>query len=201
MVIEKSRLQSSAIAAYFYCKYKNRERNTFVAVVRALLLQLLTQSKDSDLLQVLYEASLDSGEEALESQALCTTLLTTALGTTSKETIHLVIDGLDECDLPERKKIISCITAILRDDDQPGRIRAMFISQPEADIRSLLRKALIIRVTESDNSSDIAEYARQWCTKIQTKFGLLEEKREFIHSLVCEGADGKVINRDGFQFY
>ena len=84
VAIEKSRSQPSAIVAYFYCKYKNRERNTFVAVVRALLLQLLTQSKDSDLLQVLYEASLDSGEEALESHVLCTTLLTTALGTTSK---------------------------------------------------------------------------------------------------------------------
>lgn len=191
LVIEKSRSQSETIAAYFYCKYKDRERNNFASVVRALLLQLVTQSKDSDLLQVLYEASVDSGEESLESQTLCTELLSIGLGTIPNETIiHLVVDGLDECDPPERRKIISCITTVIKDYVQPGKIRAMFTSQPETDIRSLLRKASIIRVTESDNSGDIAEYSRNWCAKIQTKFMLPEDKRDLIHSFLCERAEG-----------
>ncbi len=159
IIIEKSRLLLSTIVAYFYCKYKNRERNTFVIVVRALLLQLSTQSKDSNLLQVLYKASIDSKEEALESQVLYITLLTIALSTL-KDTIHLVIDGLNKYDLLEKKKIISCITSILKDDKEPGRIRVLFISQLKAEIRSLLCKASIIRITESDSYNDITEYTR-----------------------------------------
>lgn len=163
-------------------------------MIRALLLQLVTQSKDSDLLQVLYEACVDSGEESLESQTLCTELLSVGLGTIPKETnIHIVVDGLDECDVPERKKIISCITTILRENVEAGKIRVMFTSQPETDIRSLLRKASIIRVTESDNSGDIAEYARDWCVKIQSKFMIPEDKRDLIHSLLCERAEGMKI--------
>lgn len=100
--------------------------------------------------KVLYEASVDSGEKALEFEPRCTELLTTAVGTiTQGTTIHLVIDGIDECDLTERKKISSSITTILREDSQQGRVRAIFTSQPEPDIRSLLRKATILGVTET----------------------------------------------------
>jgi hypothetical protein len=152
---------------------------------------MLVQSKDSDLLQVLYETSIDSGEQSLESQVLCGTLLTIALGSVSNNTcLHIVIDGVDECDSAERKKIISGITAILRNESS-GRIRAIFISQPEIDIRSLLRNATVIRLRETDNESDISEYARRWCLKIQNKFVLAEAKRDSIHSLVCEAAGGK----------
>ncbi|KAE8448004.1 hypothetical protein EG329_009927 [Mollisiaceae sp. DMI_Dod_QoI] len=56
VIIEKSRSLPSTIVAYFYCKYKDLERNNFVAVFRAMISQLLVQSKDSDLLQALYDS-------------------------------------------------------------------------------------------------------------------------------------------------
>ena len=115
-----------------------------------MILQLLAQSKDSDLLQVLYERSVESGERYLESQSLCTELLSIAVGSISKNiSIHMIIDGLDECENKERKIIISEITKLLKKDPQPGRIRVMFVSQPETTIRSLLRTATIVRLSES----------------------------------------------------
>jgi hypothetical protein len=192
VIIERSKSLPLTIVAYFYCKYKEQERNTSVAVFRALITQLLAQSKDADLLQVLYERSVESGERYLESQSLCTELLSIAVGSISKDTsIHIIIDGLDECENKERKVIISEITKILRKDPLPGRIRAMFVSQPETSIRSLLRTATIVRLSEADNASDIAEYTRYWCMEIQKKFDLAEEKRDLIRTLVCESAGGK----------
>jgi hypothetical protein len=191
VIIEKSKSLLSTIVAYFYCKYKDQERNNFVAVFRAMISQLLAQSKDSDLLQALYERSVESGERYLESQSLCTELLTIAVGSISKNIgIHLIIDGLDECESKERKVILSEIAKILRKDPQPGRIRAMFISQPEPSIRSLLRMATIVRLSETDNASDIAEYTKHWCLEIQSKFDLVDEKRDLIRKLVCESAGG-----------
>ena len=192
VIIEKSKSLPSTIVAYFYCKYKEQERNTFVAVFRAMILQLLAQSKDSDLLQVLYERSVESGERYLESQSLCTELLSIAVGSISKNiSIHMIIDGLDECENKERKIIISEITKLLKKDPQPGRIRAMFVSQPETTIRSLLRTATITRLSESDNAKDIAEYTRHWCFEIQRQFKIDDEKRDLIRTLVCESAGGK----------
>jgi hypothetical protein len=191
VIIEKSKSLPSTIVAYFYCKYKEQERNTFVAVFRAIILQLLAQSKDSDLLQVLYERSVESGERYLESQSLCTELLSMAVGSISKSiSIHMIIDGLDECENKERKIIISEITKLLR-DPQPGRVRVMFVSQPETTIRSLLQTATIVRLSESDNAKDIAEYTRHWCSEIQRQFNIDDEKRDLIRTLVCESAGGK----------
>lgn len=113
VIIEKSKSLTSTIVAYFYCKYKDPERNTFVAVFRAIISQLFTQSKDSDLLQALYERSVESGERYLESQSLCTELLTIAVGSVSKNAgIYLIVDGLDECENKDRKVIISEIAKI-----------------------------------------------------------------------------------------
>lgn len=195
MIIEKSKSLPSTIVTYFYCKYLDQERNTFVAVFRAIISQLLVQSKDSDLLQVLHEACVESEERCLESQSACVELLTLAVGSISKDTnIHIIVDGLDECEMSERKMIILEISKIVRNDNQPGRIRAMFISQPETSIRSLVRTAIALRLTEADNENDIAEYTRLWCLDIRSKFGIDEETQERIRALVCESADGKIIN-------
>jgi hypothetical protein len=192
VIIEKSKSLSFTVVAYFYCKYKDQERNTFVAVFRAIILQLLAQSKDSDLLQALYERSVESGERYLESQSLCTELLTIAVGSISKDaSIHLIIDGLDECENKDRKVIISEITKILRNDARPGRVRALFISQPEPSIRSLLRTAMIVPLSETDNASDIADYSTHWCSEIQSKFSLTDEKRDLIRTLVCGSSGGE----------
>ncbi|RDL38798.1 uncharacterized protein BP5553_03138 [Venustampulla echinocandica] len=190
VIIEKSKSQPSTLVAYFYCKYGDPERNTFIAVFRALILQLLTENKDSDILQIVYEASVDSGEQYLESKSACVNLLTDIICGTSKSiNIHIIIDGLDECENSESKTIVAEISKVLRKDGllQPGRTRAMFISQPDTSIRNSLHTATIVRLTESDSQGDIAEYTRYWCLEIQSKFRLSEEKRDLIRNLVCEG--------------
>ena len=143
-----------------------------------------------------YDTSVESVEEYLECQSLYIVLLTLVVGSISKDiSIHMIIDGLDECESMERKVIIIEITKILRRDLQPGRVRAMFISQPEADIRSLLRTATIVRLSEIDNASDIAAYTKDWCLKIQSKFDVTEDKLEVIRALVCQGAGGRIRKR------
>ena len=194
VIIEKSKSLQSTLVAYFYCKYGDSERNTSVAVFRALISQLLNESKDSDLLQIVYEASIDSGEQYLESKSACAKLLTDAIGSISKSiNIHIIIDGLDECENSESKTIIAEIFKVLSKDGimQPGRTRAMFISQPDTAIRKSLRTATIVRLTEPDSQGDIVEYTRQWYLKMQSKFTLGDEKRDLIRNLLCESAGGK----------
>jgi hypothetical protein len=104
--------------------------------------------------------------------------------------IYIVVDGIDECDFSERKSILSFFTPIIEGDDLPGKIRALFVSQDENDIRKLLRTASVLRLTDAHNKSDIESYANQWSVQIQKKFGLGDDTRKYIQTTVSNGSDG-----------
>jgi len=171
---------------YFYCNYQDVQRRSFLALGRSLLAQLLRY--DESLLPFLYEKCVSSGQVSLVSTQLCADILETCLKTIPK--IYIVVDGIDECDFSERKSILSFFTPIIEGDDLPGKIRALFVSQDENDIRKLLRTASVLRLTDAHNKSDIESYANQWSVQIQKKFGLGDDTRKYIQSTVSNGSDG-----------
>jgi hypothetical protein len=103
---------------------------------------------------------------------------------------YIIVDGIDECDLSERKAILSFFVPLVERDDSPGRLRAIFVSQDESDIQRLLRAATILRLTDAHNQTDIENFAAHWSIKIQQKFGLPDITGEYIRSVVCAGSDG-----------
>ena len=180
------KLKSTSVI-YFYCNYQDDQRNTFLAVARALLAQLLNQNQD--LLPYLHGECISSGQVSLVSSQLCVELLETCLNTMG--TTHIIIDGIDECDFKERKSMLSFFASLIEDDETPGRLRGLFVSQDENDIRKLLRAASILRLTGDHNNSDIESYATKWSLQIQQNFGLSKVTQEYIISVVCSGAEGE----------
>jgi hypothetical protein len=172
---------------FFYCKHQDDQRNTFLAVARAILAQLLYQNHD--LLPYMYDQFLSSGQASLVSPRLCDELLKTALATMSNT--YLIIDGIDECALIERRAIVSIFTSIIEADATPGRLRGMFVSQDENDIKKLLRTASVVRLNESDNAVDIESYSNHWSHKIQEKFELSPNEQRYIVAEVCRRAQGE----------
>lgn len=75
--------------------------------------------------------------------------------------VFMVFDGVDECDLVERRMILSTMTTIINNNREPGKYRVLFVSQYESDIKGLLRSAEVIRITEKDNEDEIGEYTAQ----------------------------------------
>jgi hypothetical protein len=171
---------------YFYCSYQDVHRNAFLAVARALLAQLLNQNRD--LLPYLYDKFMGSGQVALVSAQLFTECLETCLTTMPKA--YIIIDGLDECDVPERNAILSFFVSLVEKADNPGRLRALFISQDLNDIRRLLRAATALKLTGACNKDDIECYATEWTKKIQTRFSIPDITAEYMKTAVCDGAEG-----------
>jgi hypothetical protein len=174
---------------YFYCNYQDTQRKSFLSLARAMLAQLLKH--DGTLLSYLYESCVSSGQVSLVSTQLCAEMLETCLKTMSK--VYIVVDGIDECDVPERKSIISFFTSLIENVERyatPGNIRALFVSQYENDIRKLLRSASVLSLTDSHNKSDIESYATQWSSKIQNKFKVNDDTKKYIMSTVSDGSDG-----------
>ncbi|KAK0115664.1 hypothetical protein ONS95_000067 [Cadophora gregata] len=187
VIIEECQISSSKAVIYFYCNYQDVERKTFIGVARALLVQLLRLNED--LLPYFYEKCIGSGQVNLVSSELTRELLKTALQTGSTPT-SIIIDGLDECDPVERKSILSFFTPIIDVEGPAGKLRALFVSQDENDIRRLLRSASILKLSDGHNRSDIEGYTKHWCTEIQRKFGLPDETIRYIKTAVQESSDG-----------
>jgi hypothetical protein len=115
-------------------------------------------------------------------------MLETCLKTVSNT--FIIIDGLDECSILERQPILSFFNPLIKDDDIQGKLRALFVSQDEDDIRKLLATATSLRLTETHNKSDIEDYTMYWIPKIKEKFGLASETVEYTKTRVCEGSEG-----------
>jgi Cdc6-like AAA superfamily ATPase len=189
VIEEAQRLSQQAAVVYFYCKYQDERKKTLTGVLRELLLQSLPH--DQDVLPLLYEARAASAEAKLESPAVLKDLLQKVLKSADK--VVIVIDGLDECDEPQRKQILSYLLPLLDEAnrDSPGSARALFTSQDVADMRGKLRKAELIALTAQDNEVDIRAYTEHWASKIQNRFDLPSDEVQRITKHVTETAKGK----------
>ena len=136
----------------------------------------------------------------LVSAQLFAECLETCLATMQKT--YIIIDGIDECDAPERNEMISFFISLVKKADTPGGLRALFISQDESDIRRLLRTATTLKLTGAHNKDDIESYATEWTKKIQTRFPVSDGTAEYIKTAVCDGAEGmqKLNSMDSYLF-
>jgi len=144
------------------------------------------------MLPFLFGQSLSSGEMPLSSLQLCNSLLKVAFQNIPRDMkIYIVLDGIDECDSQERRKIASAFSTLVTGVNDRGIIRVLFISQDEPDLKGLLRTATSIKISKTDNEEDIKCYVGHWSSKISIKFGLTQDEKEAMVKIVCLGADGE----------
>lgn len=201
-IIERIQRIPNIQVAYFYCKHADILKSTIIVIAKSMLVQLLRQNES--LLSYLYEKSSSSGESCLETVTLAKDLLETALKST--DNVFLVIDGLDECEKKDKSAIINWFKAIINTsaESDSGRIRALFISQDDGEIRKLLPSVPKLQIKSEDNREDIRSYTDREAIRLQTKFDLSATKIDQISSKVCERAEGmflfaKLVMKNLFQ--
>ncbi|KAH0562509.1 hypothetical protein GP486_002801 [Trichoglossum hirsutum] len=190
LLIDECRKVSDVYVAFFYCKHRDPQRSTFVAIARSILLQLLRHKKA--LLSYIYKEASTSGESSLESSELTKKLLEVALKAFDK--VYLIIDGLDECGKTEKKLISTWFQSIVNSTstEDSGSLRCLFVSQADNDTGSLLNTIPTLQITSMHNREDITNYCAVWARKIQEKFELSPVDTESIVATVSSRADGEV---------
>ncbi|KAF8459959.1 hypothetical protein BDZ91DRAFT_766642 [Kalaharituber pfeilii] len=170
--------------AYFYCRYRTENKDNFNAVGRGILSQLIKHNEG--IISLLWEKMADSGEITLKASNLLVELLEVAMK--DSKTSYVIIDGLDECEKTERRKIISTLQSISEAINQqvPGTIRLLFISTNEPDIRR--RLSSIVKIQLKPNDDDIRQYTTIWTAKIQKRFRLSDAETDNIIAKVLERA-------------
>ncbi|KAJ6150201.1 hypothetical protein N7471_001400 [Penicillium samsonianum] len=187
LITEKCRKATSQTTVWFYCRHGDKERNTFIALARSLISQLL--QNDMDLLPYIYEKMCSRGEQILSSEVLAKDLLETLLK--NCRGLYMIIDGVDECSQTEEKKIIQLLrSAIEISNNGACHTRSVFISQRDAVTTKLLHDLPTIAITSSHNRTDIIAFVSSWALEIQHKFCITDEVKKRIIELVVEKAQG-----------
>ncbi|OTA61606.1 hypothetical protein K449DRAFT_370870 [Hypoxylon sp. EC38] len=172
VIVDELRRVTKASAAFFYCKYGDPSRNTFISVARSLLAQLLAQN--DNLLQLLYEKASMGGEIELTSKATAKELLHAALNDCG--TTYVVLDGIDECDRENRKELATWFQSVVDEVSLSniGAIRCLFVSQDDGVARNDLGMIPSIKIVPSGNKNDLQSFADFWNKRIEGRFGSLQ---------------------------
>lgn len=174
---------------FFYCKYEDRSQNSLIAVLKAFLAQLI--QINPEVLSHIYEEVSARSELILETVDFLKRLVGYVLE--GSDPLWIIIDGLDECDKKEKKKIMSWLIGILEAEEHPGRIRLLVVSQDDGDIRKLLSKRPTISLNNaSQHQEAIRNYAIRKSNKIKTKLELPISIERNIVELVTDRSKGNV---------
>jgi len=187
-VIVQSLLNSTSTVSYFYCREDDPEKNDCISIFRGLLSQLLYHCQE--IVPLCYEKSLVSGQLNLSSLGLAEKLLILSFETIPKP--FIIIDGLDECNTAQRKLVLTFFTNIVErlDEQEPGKLRVLFVSQDFPDIKKALEAATILDLTPKDNENDIKSYVNAWSKRIEEKYELNSEDIKFIQESTLVRSQG-----------
>lgn len=189
-IVEELRLIIQSIVLFFYFKYEDEKRNSFKALLRAVLAQAIHHK--SDLFECVFDECSQRSEVIIESVNLLQELAEMALGGT--RLTHIVLDGLNECDKQQKKKIVSWLDKIVKGNTDAStkhsRVRVLIVSQDEHGIAG--KSVPHVTLNDSPGHSEaIRTYAQRKWGKLKELFKLAEEEGDRIVEAVTRRADGK----------
>ncbi|PNP85104.1 hypothetical protein FNYG_01629 [Fusarium nygamai] len=188
IVEEVQKLTPRPRVLFFYCKQSLPEHNTFLALARSFILQLLNQ--DKSFLLYLHRKHCDSNEAVVSSIPLVQEMLIFLLS--SCKSAYIIIDGLDECEREERKLITQWFRDLVDSlpENAPDRLRCLFVSQDDRigikDLQGLAK----INIEPEDNKQDVLVYSRVQAEELRLKFEFSEEESRRIAVAVAESVKG-----------
>jgi len=190
--VEDAQKQKDVTVCFFFCKYGEPAKSTFHSMARTFLLQLLRQNQD--LLPYIYDSQAQSCEVTLSGGTPLEALLCEGLKNSGNTKI--IIDGLDECEKPERTKILAWLKSTIGGAHLPdgtSPIKAMVVSTNELDIKKALSKFLQKRIQPADVDVALKSYLDLRILELQQKFGLSDAESADIVQIILQRAKGKLM--------
>ncbi|PGH01881.1 hypothetical protein AJ80_08953 [Polytolypa hystricis UAMH7299] len=196
VIVDVVRDIPGATVAFFYCKYGEELRNSFLSVSRSILAQMLNQHPH--LLSYFHEKASMNSDALLTSMKLAKEMMWESLR--SCENTYIIIDGLDECGRDARKEITSWFRKVVEDlpATEMDSIRCLFVSQDDGIAVEDFRNVPIIKIT-NENLIDIDDFASVWHQRIEARFGVL--KNSNIRNIISARAQGMFIFAELFAKY
>jgi hypothetical protein len=147
--------------AYFYCNLQDPDHKEALHILRSCVRQLSTTIRSQnemrkELLNSCNETR-QKGGKGLDKQA-CVKYIQESVNLYPRTVI--VLDGLDECEEPQREMLLESLESILA----VGKVKVFIASRPTQDLEcrmNLFDQKRVFRVDTSDNLEDIKTYVTQ----------------------------------------
>jgi hypothetical protein len=185
----------AAWIAYFYCDFRDENKQSHRNILLSMLFQLSAQSDFCfETLSNLYSKH-DQGAQQPSDSALLK-CLNDVLSLPAQSPVFLIVDALDECPdnvgMPSfREQVLDLIKHLV--DLCPNGLHICVTSRPEIDIRATLEPLTSHRVSLHDQSGqkkDIIEYVRSIVYTDTRMRKWREEDKQLVIETLAERANG-----------
>jgi hypothetical protein len=182
---------SDVTVGYFYCKYGDKQRNSFLSIARSLISQLIVECPDA-VPQLYQERCISSGPTLASTdlaEKLLELMITTAM---QKKTVYLVLDGLDECGKEDFKRTATWVQEF--SDSLPVNekmmFRCLFVSQDDGLARNSFSQMSQLKITHTDTEKDIEAFSEHWHQKIEDRVGKLSAREHNVAKILTAMSQG-----------
>jgi hypothetical protein len=190
-------LQKSGLAslAFFYCDFREGQKKDVHGMLSSLLVQLGAQSDIySATLSDFYTAHGRGSQHASDDELL--ECLKDMLKHPGQATVHIIIDGLDECPtttgMPSPRENVFELVEELVGLRIPN-LRICVTSRPEADISDVLQPLAFRSISlheENGQVQDIAEYVKSVLDKDRKMRRWNAKDKQLVIDVLTRKADG-----------
>jgi hypothetical protein len=187
--------EESARLAYFYCDFRDEDKQSCRNLVLSILWQLAAQSSSyCDILSHFYSTH-DHGRRKPSDGAL-TQYLKKMLSLPTLDPVYLIIDALDECPnhtgMPTSREEVLDLIQDLVDLHLPN-VHICVTSRPEIDIQTALEPLTSLHISlhkQSGQIQDIVDYVSSVVYSDKMLRRWREEDRSLVIKTLSERADG-----------
>ena len=191
-VMQKS---GKASLAFFYCDFREGQKKDVHGLLSSLLVQLSDQSNIySTILSDFYKAQGRGSQNASDGKLL--ECLKAMLKRPGLATVHIIIDGLDECStntgMPSPREYVFELVEELVGLHIPN-LRICVTSRPEADISDVLQPLASRSVSlheENGQVQDIVEYVKSVIAEDRKMRRWNDTDKQLVTDVLTGRADG-----------
>jgi len=181
--------------AYFYCDFRDEDKQNCRNVLLSILSQLCYQSNlCCDIISDVYAEHGDGTRKP--SDDVLTRCLNKMLSCSTQRPIYLIFDALDECPnnsgMPTpREEVLELVKGLV--DLHLPNLHICVTSRPEIDIQTILEPLTTLRVSlhnQSGQKKDIVNYVSSVVSSDIKMRRWREEDRKLVIETLSERADG-----------
>jgi ankyrin repeat protein len=176
--------------AYFFCDYKDKDRNTPTAILRSVIRQLLLQN------HMLFEHIQSDFKEKKSSLFMnfdaLWRILKSMLRDDGAGEVFVLVDALDECELSMRNDLLGSIQELFdsRQTGRTGRFKFLITYRPNIDdIENTLKGVgTSLDVNSGEINSDLSEYINAKVDDLADKRGYAPDLKNKVRDALRYGA-------------
>jgi len=193
---KRAQFTSGMIFAYYFCDNKDDKRNTAIAIIRGLLLQLLRQRPL--LFKHIQEDYDQMRDRAFDNFDALWRILLKMLRDPHAGQIYILIDALDECDKSSRgfrQAFLENLAELFPIEQGKGSenidVKLLITCRPESDISDeLIDPRRSVRIDSSKINADLWKYIQTRVNELSTKKKYPSKLKQDIQGTLSEKAGG-----------